>query len=466
MAMTDTNLAASASPILSDEKAKPENRFILNTATILGAQLGRSLTTLLLEVVYARFLGPSGRGQLGLCMMVLGCGVLLGGLGGEIPIMLWSADEKRKPSEWLSSVAICGTLGSVLACALWASFFWWWRPSFLRGIGTGLAMLVTVAIPLSIFGTYALSLLIGLNRVRERSALVILNQIVTLASASIFLYFFRPAAEFGMLAVLVGLLVALTIARRFLRTYLEFHGVGRGGLAKVGAALHLGLRGQLGNVATYFNYRLDVFVVNYYLNTAAVGLYAVGVMISEAIWQVPNAAAMALVPRTARQLDRNATEFTCLVCRQVFSLALLTAFVVAALSAWVIPLVFGEAFRASVPVIWWILPGTVALAVSKVMCADLLARGVPEYSSLLAFVTLIVTVALDLILIPRMGIQGAALASSVAYLTNSALVAVVLRRKLSVSWKALFAPSLSEFVIPYRQVWNLAIERVRVSLAL
>jgi O-antigen/teichoic acid export membrane protein len=126
----------------------------------------------------------------------------------------------------------------------------------------------------------------------------------------------------------------------------------------------------------------------------------------------------------------------------------------------VIPAIFGEAFRASVPVIWWILPGTVALAVSKVMCADLLARGMPEYSSVFAFVTLIVTVVLDLLLIPRMGIQGAALASSVAYFTNSTLVAMVLKCKLGVSWRALLVPSVTEFV-PYRQVWDRVVGRLR-----
>lgn len=460
MALTDTTLTTPGLSAASNEKTAPKNQFIINTATILSAQVGRAFTSLLLEVVYARFLGPGGRGQLSLCMMVLGCGVLVGGLGGEIPIMLWSADEKRKTSEWLPSVILCGLLGSALACGIWALLFWWWRPVFLRGIDPALALLLLVAIPLSIFGTYALSLLIGLNRVRERSLLVVLNQIVTLVAALTFLYLFRPSAELGMLAFLVGVVVALFLARGFLRTHLQIWGAGRGGFSNVGTALGLGLRGQLGNVATYFNYRLDVFVVNYYLSTAAVGLYAVGVMVSEAIWQVPNAAAMALVPRTARQLDRAGVEFTCLVCRQVFSLAVLMAILVAALSAWVIPLIFGEAFRASVPVIWWILPGTVALAVSKVMCADLLARGMPEYSSVFAFVTLIVTVALDLLLIPRMGIQGAALASSVAYFTNSALVAMVLKRKLGATWRALLVPSLTELV-PYRQVWDRVVGRLR-----
>jgi len=275
---------------------------------------------------------------------------------------------------------------------------------------------------------------------------------------------FPATAQLAMLAVLVGLVVAMAFVRIFLRAQLEFHRGDRPAVSEVKKALNLGLRGQLGNVATYFNYRLDVFIVNYYLNTAAVGLYAVGVMVSEAIWQMPNAAAMALVPRTARQQGLSGVEFTCLVCRQVLSMALLAAIVVAAVSAWVIPAVFGESFRGSVAVIWWILPGTVALAASKVMCADLMARGMPGYSSIFAFVTLVVTVVLDLILIPRMGIQGAALASSVAYFTNSTLVAILLKRKLGVTWKALLVPSLAELA-PYRQVWDRITGRLRPRVA-
>ena len=463
MTITEGTLAAST-PRIPVEKEKPRNQFIINTATILSAQIVRALSSLLLEVVYARFLGPSGRGQISLCMMVLGCGVLVGGLGGEIPILLWSADEKRKTSEWLPSVIVCGLLGSALACGLWVTMFWFWHPAFLRGIDSALARLVLIAIPLSTFGTYALSLLIGLNRIRERSFLVVLNQFATLVLAALFLSIFHPTAQLGMLAVLAGLVIAMVFARIFLRRHLEFHRRARPALPEVKKALNLGLRGQLGNVATFFNYRLDVFIVNYYLNTAAVGLYAVGVMVSEAIWQVPNAAAMALVPRTARQQGLSGVEFTCLVCRQVLSLALLAAIVVAGLSAWVIPAVFGESFRGSVAVIWWILPGTIALAASKVMCADLMARGMPEYSSIFAFVTLVVTVVLDLVLIPRMGIQGAALASSVAYFTNSTLVAIVLKRKLGVTWKALLVPSLTELG-PYRQVWERIAGRLRPRVA-
>jgi len=59
---------------------------------------------------------------------------------------------------------------------------------------------------------------------------------------------------------------------------------------------------------------------------------------------------------------------------------------------------------------------------------------------------------LDLLLIPRMGINGAALASTAAYSVQTVLLAVFLKRQLQVPWKSLLVPSFSEFAV-YQMAW-------------
>src|SRR5271165_1376003 len=175
-----TSEASAAAPGAKKPKA---HRFITNTFTVLAAQAGRVLATLLLEIVYARLLGPAGRGQMSLCMMVVGFGVLVGGLGCDVPIMIWSADKRLKPSEWLPSVLTCGLFGSLLAMALWSLLSFWWHPAFLRGITNQLAMLLVICIPLSVLGSFGLALLVGLERLKERSVLVVLSQVITMIAA-------------------------------------------------------------------------------------------------------------------------------------------------------------------------------------------------------------------------------------------------------------------------------------------
>lgn len=62
-----------------------------------------------------------------------------------------------------------------------------------------------------------------------------------------------------------------------------------------------------------------------------------------------------------------------------------------------------------------LLPGVVLLGGAKVLTNEITGRGYPHYNSINAGLALVLTVVLDLVLIPRYGVLGAALASSIAY---------------------------------------------------
>ncbi|MGA8220496.1 MAG: oligosaccharide flippase family protein [Candidatus Acidiferrales bacterium] len=447
---TEILTAIPAAPSVAKGRARP--RFLASLGTVLGGQLACAAIALATEICYARLLGPSGRGLVSLCMMAMGVGALAGGLGGEIPIVIWTADSTRKPSDWLPSVIFWGAIGSALASFLWAATYWLWHPPFLHGITSPLAALVLATIPVSVFSAYFTAMLTGHERFRLRAGLSAGTQLAELIAVVALVLILGRTAEIAIGAILFGLSIG-AIATALVQ-WDTLRDIWKAVPAKtyLSKALSLGLRGQLGNVATFFNYRLDVFIVNYYLDPAQVGLYAVGVVVSESLWQIPHAAATALFPRTARTLDQGASEFTCRVLRLILALAIVSGIAMALLSPLVIPLVFGAKFRPSVPVIWWILPGTIALSLAKVLSADLAARGRPEFSSVFAFASLIVTVVLDLTLIPRMGIQGAALASSAAYLLDTILLAIALKSLLKITWKSFLVPTQEE-VAAYKQVW-------------
>jgi O-antigen/teichoic acid export membrane protein len=433
-------------------KAKERPRFVENLATVFGGQLACGLVALLIEISYARLIGPAGRGQISLCMMVIAIGSTLGGLGGEVPIIIWAAEKKKALSEWLPSIWVLGGAGCVAFDAVWGAIYWKWHPSFLRGITPPLAVLVLASVPAAVAIQYLLALFVGMEQFRKRAGVALVSQAVELTAFVALALLIGRTAAMAILGNLFGLLAAAAIAKLFLRESASVRSEG-GSPTGLGPALSMGVRGQFGNVAMLFNYRLDVFVLNYFLNPAQVGLYALGVVISESLWQIPSAASVALFPRTARTVDRDANRFTCFVTRQVLLLAGAFGVAMALASPLAIPLIFGSRFAPSVAVIWWILPGTVALAAGKVMAADITARGKPEYNSIISIVVGGLTVVLDLVLIPRMGIRGAALASSIAYLVQAGLIAGTLKHLLAVTWTFLFAPLRGEFGI-YASLWR------------
>lgn len=450
-----TAIADPGPAIVEENRQVERNRglgFLSNLTAVLGGQLSCAIVALLVQACYARLLGPAGRGQISLCLMVTAFGVLVGGLGGDYPLTIWTAESKEKSGEWLPAITWTALIGSCLASCLWLLVYWKWSPTFLRGMTSRMAIVVLASIPLSILFTYLMAILTGLEWFRLRSGLALSNQILGLLGIALLVFLFGAKPEIALLGYQLGLLgcalLTAALLRKFLRNAWSIRIAGR----RFFSVLNLGLRGQLGNLATFFNYRLDVFIVNYFFDTTQVGLYAVGVLAAEGLWQIPHAAALALFPRTARTLNHGATQFTCIVIRQVLLVACVSGAALALLSPWVIPLVFGARFVPSVSVIWWILPGTIALSVSKVICADLAGRGRPEFSSICAFLSLAVTVSLDLLLIPRMGINGAALASTAAYSVQTVLLGVFLKRQLQVPWKSFLIPTVDEFAA-YQLAW-------------
>jgi O-antigen/teichoic acid export membrane protein len=92
--------------------------------------------------------------------------------------------------------------------------------------------------------------------------------------------------------------------------------------------------------------------------------------------------------------------------------------------------VFGRDFTVSVLPLQVLIPGIIFLSINKVLCAGFSGTGRPEYGTYTATMSAIITVALDFLLIPSLGIQGAAIASTVAYCA-AAVAAVTLFKNLS-----------------------------------
>jgi O-antigen/teichoic acid export membrane protein len=77
--------------------------------------------------------------------------------------------------------------------------------------------------------------------------------------------------------------------------------------------------------------------------------------------------------------------------------------------------IYGPDFAAAYGPLLALLPGIVLLGGAKVLTNEMAGRGYPQYNSIASAAGLAVTLLLDLTLIPRLGVMGAAIASSIAY---------------------------------------------------
>ncbi len=186
-------------------------------------------------------------------------------------------------------------------------------------------------------------------------------------------------------------------------------------------ALRFGLGLHLGLVMVFLQLRLDVFLIERLSGLAAVGIYTLAVMVAESIWMVTDAVAVACLPHQVEACALDAGRLTLRACRLNIFLALLGAAGLALISYPVIRLAYGAPFLPAVPALLALLPGVVCYSAQRVCGAYLLRLNCPLRMSAILGSAVIVNLGLNLLWIPRWGIVGAALASTVSYALSATL---------------------------------------------
>lgn len=226
------------------------------------------------------------------------------------------------------------------------------------------------------------------------------------------------------LQIAMVLLVAGLLLRELVPVLLE----PGGGSAGVRAALGFAIPAYGANLVQFLNYRLDVFFVASYRGTADVGIYTLAVSLAQMLWLFSAAAGQALLPHVAVH-GGPGTATTAAVAARLALWASVAGACGLALVGWVaVPLLYGAAFVAAVGALYWLLPGVAFFAVANVLGSYIAGVGKPQLNMLVAAIGLVITVVGDLVLIPRLGIAGAAIASSVSYVATTIAIIVVFVR--------------------------------------
>jgi O-antigen/teichoic acid export membrane protein len=206
-----------------------------------------------------------------------------------------------------------------------------------------------------------------------------------------------------------------------------FTGAGRPSLALSRRVAAYGFRAQLGTLALLLNARLDFAIVGALVGPAALGIYAVASRYAELVRLPSLAMNYVLYPSYARAGGAVAADKALAMMRQVGWIPAAVAVPMALAGPIVLPLFFGRAFSSAALPAALLLLGLVMAGITGIINAFLSGVGRPGLNSLAFAAGLPVTLALDLLLIPPFGVPGAAVASSVAYLTTAAVLLVFFR---------------------------------------
>lgn len=409
-----------------------------NVAAMVASGLG--------GIIAARVLGPTVRGEYAAVMSWFGLALVAGGMGQPAALCYYVAREPQRARDFVATSRIMmlttGTLALIAGELL--------APILAHGNGE-----VTASYRIAFAGTivafvsasYIASLqgtdIPGWNLIR------LIQPVLSTILFVVFWQFQLLTLRTAIIILTVTLVPQLGWAYRRCRSVDLAPGHARRVLIRPLSAYGAAQIAAL--TPAVLNANLDQMVLSQTVPAADLGHYAVAVTLSLLPAPLVTAIGNVAFPRLAAQRD-TAADTRRLQRRAVLVSLCLSAALLAALSAvapWLVPLTFGSAFRAAVPLLWILAPGSVFLISGQVVADLLRGRNCPASVARAQGFAAIFTVILLIALLPVVGVYGAAIASAVAYSISFAVMARRLwRLSGDVKISGHPAPLSSENLIP------------------
>lgn len=398
----------------------------------MGASVLSIFIGLINNVAMARILGPEFKGRVDLVISTIGMMATLAGSSlavGLIYVIAKGQANQRRLAAMMTAAAVVQSLIVWVALAALAHTPWI----------TALVPLpfLSWAIPVIAIGTWAALLTLywrsffaGVQRFTACAVLDTAGKLLIAVLMVGCVAAFHDSQATASVAATIGLVVAMLIAGvtafAGLRAQLR-SGTGRAGFGEV---FRYSVPCYLGHVVQSLNYRLDVFLIAYFARSEDLGQYVIAVAVGQLLWLPSNAVQAVLFPRlSSTDDDASRARDTARMVRLLLAFSIMLSIALAVAGPYVMVWVFGPRFAASVVPLWLLLPGITVFAATSVLAAFISAIGRPGLNVAVAAVALVATIVLNLLLLPRIGIAGAAIASSVSYTISTVLSLWIFWRK-------------------------------------
>ena len=384
-----------------------------------------------LGILTARLLGPAGKGLYALPSVEAGLIVSgFAGLSGAMSYFMLHRETGPaivRPALLASAAFVFAGALAIVPIALFAGQRWAVVPAIVS-LPSGAAIALVTG--------YA----IGVKRVRYATTLSVALTVITFAlmAAGLFLVgrtvpvavavWIAANSLVGLIAIVAMLWHARSLKGSDVPGTIEF--------------ARFSLKVGLVQLVSLLNYRADLYLVAIMTSPAALGIYTVAVSAAESLLVPTQVAALVTSPHIG-SLDRNAAALLAARCvRNNVLVAFIVCGAIFFCSPFIVHLLYGAAFAAVVPALRVLLVGVFALSLGSPMSSYFtLKLGRPEVALWLAAGAAAVCIAITLVLLPRLGIVGAAAGSSVAYIAGQGVAIWYFSRSARVPWRTVLVPT-------------------------
>jgi O-antigen/teichoic acid export membrane protein len=402
-------------------------RFARNVAMTGGAQATQAVMAMIAGIVVARELGASAKGTISVLTALGAMSVLVCSLGVHLSGIYFLGRHKAERDTIVSNNLLFASVGGVVTASGLLAIGVLFEQEVLHNIDLGLFLLYVTCVPLLYFNEFGRALLLGLGRVGTYNVPDALGGVLLLVGTVVAILLFGHDLT-PQVALRVVLELALTVMIvAFLRraTRIRF----RPSLAMIRRQLSYGLRNYASSLLWQFLLQSDILLCNHFLGSGPTGVYSVAVSLGLPITMLGGVVGTLTFQRVSAEEDRDARiAQTNTAVRVLIPLVLGVIAAVGLVAQVAIPVLYGDAFSDAGIALALLLPGLFAYSLEIVLMNFLAGEGSPPIVVYGPFVGLVVNVVANLYVIPRWGINGASVTSSVGYASVLLLVVRYYRR--------------------------------------
>jgi len=408
--------------------------FIKNVVNSLITQIILLIISVFTAAVIARTLGPENQGIFAMVILLPTTIVSFTNFGIYRSIIYYMGKSEHSLfNDIIRSVITYSSMISIFSIFIGIIILLLFKDYIVPGVSWEYILIGLLLIPLQIFFLQTITgILYGIQKFNIYNILVIIQSVILLILILFLVIFCNLGVLGALIANIISFSIILLISIIIIKKYIKENFLVINFDYKIFKSLFFfGFKVNLRNIFNFLHYRIGIYMINFYLNPLSVGYYIISVSIVERLWMISQVVSTIFYPKVASMKDGNQKNtFTPIITRNVLLLTLLAAVILFFISKWVILILFTQSFMASLEPLQILLFGVAAISVTRVLDNDFDARGKPMVNAFIALIGVIITIILNIILIPQYGINGAALSTTISY-NISLLIKVFIYCKVS-----------------------------------
>ncbi len=416
-------------------------RFFDSTVVLLFSQILTLLAAFVINLAVSRTLGDTGKGLVTLLIYIPSILFAVSHLGMGVATQYFISRKEGSPRSHLSNAVIFPTVMGLIAIAAFCLTYDFWKP-YTDNLPLATLLPPLFGLPLMIIYELCAQQLIAHGRIVQKSVSDIIQTYASLAVICLVLLLPIRSAAWVVNGYILGWGIGAFINLYNCSRIVGFPSTPSWTLFRKSFRYSIWI--YVHSAFVYVLTRCDfILIVALQSSIGAGGIYSVAAGLTMPLMMIPYAVQTVFFPKASAQSDEDANRTTPFYFRQLV-LVMTGLAVVAALLSHPVLLLFGGNFVDGQVAMLILLVASILRGTGGVLSVHVLGRGRAALTALVAGITLAVALLLNFLLIPWLGMNGAALGMTGAYFVQNVFLIIVFRTVAGGRISQLFAFSFGD----------------------